>query len=113
MLSTKLPQMRTIPVEKSIHADHHITTYDNLKEIISGTDGLIGINECICRQRMKIKGKPCQKTSRLETCMVFGVWAKEFIEKGVSRSVSKAEALEIMRQNEADGLVLQPSNDHL
>jgi ferredoxin len=111
ILSTKLPQMRTIPVEKSIHVDHHVTTYDNLKEIINGTDGPIGINECICRQRAGKKGNPCQKTSRLETCMVFGEWAKEAIKQGMSRSINKAEALEIMRQNEADGLVLQPSND--
>jgi electron transport complex protein RnfB len=111
MLSTKLPQMRTIPVEKSIHVDHHVTTYDNLRELINGSDGPIGINECICRKRARIKGKPCQKTSRLETCMVFGEWAKEAIKGGVSRHISQTEALEIARQNEAEGLVLQPSND--
>jgi ferredoxin len=111
MLSTKLPQMRTIPVEKSIPVDHHVTTYDNLRDIINGSDGPIGINECICRKRTSIKGKPCQKTSRLETCMVFGEWAKEAIKGGVSRHISQTEALEIARQNEAEGLVLQPSND--
>jgi len=111
MLSTKLPQMRTIPVEKSIPVDHHVTTYDNLRDIVNGSDGPIGINECICRKRASIKGKPCQKTSRLETCMVFGEWAKEAIKGGVSRHISQTEALEIARQNEAEGLVLQPSND--
>ncbi|MHB8095435.1 MAG: DUF362 domain-containing protein [Candidatus Aminicenantales bacterium] len=111
MLSTKLPQMRTIPVEKSIRVDHHVTTYDNLREIISGSDGPIGINECICRQRAALKGKPCRQTSRLETCMVFGEWAEEAIKAGISRPVSRTEALEIARQNEAEGLVLQPSND--
>ena len=111
LLSTKLPQMRTIPVEQSIHVDHHVTTYDNLREIISGSDGPIGINECICRQRAGIKGKPCRQTSRLETCMVFGEWAEEAIKAGISRRISPAEALEIARQNEAEGLVLQPSND--
>ena len=111
MLSTKLPQMRTIPVEKSIHVDHHVTTYDNLREIIGGSDGPIGINECICRQRARLKGKPCRQTSRLETCMVFGEWAKEAIKTGISRHISPTEALEIARQNEAEGLVLQPSND--
>ena len=111
MLSTKLPQMRTIPVEKSIQVDHHVTTYDNVREIINQTNDPIGINECICRERASIKGKTCQKTSRLETCMVFGDWAKDFIKNGISRSISKAEALEIMQKNEEDGLVLQPSND--
>ena len=111
LLSTKLPQMRTIPIEKSIQADHHITTYDDVREIINGSEGLIGINECICRQKKSLKGQSCHKTSRLETCMVLGDWARLFIENRMSRSISKAEALEIMRQNEAEGLVLQPSND--
>jgi len=111
MLSTKLPQMRTIPVEKSIPIGRHVTTYDNLREIINGHEGPIGINECICRKRSRLKGKPCQKTSRLETCMCLGEWAKDAIKAGVSRQVSRTEALEIARLNEAEGLVLQPSND--
>ncbi len=110
-LSTKLPQMRTIPVEKSIRVEHHVTTYDNLREIINGTDGPIGINECICRKSAGIRGKPCKKTPRLETCMVFSDWAREAIKAGISRLVDKAEALEIARQNQADGLILQPSNN--
>jgi NAD-dependent dihydropyrimidine dehydrogenase PreA subunit len=111
MLSTKLPQMRTIPVEKSIPIDRHVTTYDNLREIINGIDGPIAVNECICRKTAGLKGKTCQKTSRLETCMCFGEWAEEAIKAGISRQVSPTEALEIARQNEAEGLVLQPSND--
>lgn len=111
LLGTKLPQMRTIPVERSIHVDHHVTTYDNLREIIDGSDGPIAINDCICRKRARLKGKTCRQTSRLETCMVFGEWAEEAIKAGMSRRISRAEALEIARQNEADGLVLQPSND--
>jgi electron transport complex protein RnfB len=110
-ISTKLPQMRTIPVEQSIKIEHHVTTYDCLRELIESTDGSIGILECICRKAAAMKGNPCKKTSRSETCMVLGSWAKLAIEEGVARSISKAEALEIARQNEADGLVLQPSND--
>jgi Na+-translocating ferredoxin:NAD+ oxidoreductase subunit B len=110
LLSTKLPQMRTIPVEKSIHVDHHVTTYDNFREIIKETDGPIAAVECICRQRAGIKGKPCQKTSRLETCMYFGDFAREMIKAGIARGITQTEALEIVRQNEADGLALQPSN---
>lgn len=55
-------------------------------------------------------GNPCQTTTRTETCMVFGDTAKNCISSGKGRSISKKEALEISRQNEAEGLVLQPSN---
>lgn len=111
LLSTKLPQMRTIPVGKSITVEHHVTSYDNVREIINETEGPIAINECICRQVAAMNGKPCQKTSRHETCMCFGEWAEYGIEEGISRSISKEEALDIMRQAEEEGLVLQPSNN--
>jgi len=109
-VSTKVSQMRTIPVEKSIQVDHHITTYDHLKEIINSSEGPIGVNRCMCRENASRRGQPCHKTSRSETCMVFGDWAKHFIEAGLTKKITREEALEIARQNEADGLVLQPTN---
>jgi Na+-translocating ferredoxin:NAD+ oxidoreductase subunit B len=107
--ATRLSQMRTIPVQKSITAEHHVTTYDHIREIIQDTDGPIVIASCMCREGARRRGKPCQKTSRQETCMSFGDWARHFARLG-ERQVTKAEALEIMRLNEADGLVLQPTN---
>lgn len=109
-LSTELPQMRTIPVEKSIRPEHHVATYDQLTDLITRTDGPIVINECICRKVADMKGNPCQKTTRLETCMALGEIAKNCIRAGMGRAISKEEALDITRQNQADGLVLQPSN---
>lgn len=109
-LSTKLPQMRTIPVGQSIRQEHHITTYDRLVDIITGTDGPIVILECICRKMAGTKGNPCQITTRMETCMALGDVAKNWLRIGTGRAISKEEALDIARQNESDGLVLQPSN---
>ena len=108
--TTKVSQMRTIPVEKSIDVEHHVTTYDHVREIINNTDGQIAVNSCVCREGAKQGGQPCQVTSRTETCMVFGDWASHFIKTGGSRELTKEEALEIMRLNEEDGLVLQPTN---
>jgi electron transport complex protein RnfB len=109
-LSTELPQMRTIPVGKSIKPEHHVTTYDHLTGLITANDGPIVVNECICRKAEGLKGNPCQQTTRLETCMALGDIAKNCLRAGVGREVSKEEALDIARQNESDGLVLQPSN---
>ena len=109
-LSTELPQMRTIPVGESIQPEHHVTTYDHVTDLITGTDGPIVINECICRQAAGMKGKPCQKTTRLETCMALGDTASNCLRMGVGREISKEEALDIARRNESDGLVFQPSN---
>lgn len=109
-LRAKVPQMRTIPVGQSIPVDHYVTTYGNITDIFNQTDGPIAILECICRKSASIKGKPCKKTTRLETCMALGDSAKICISSGVGRSINKKEALAIIRENESGGLVLQPSN---
>jgi Na+-translocating ferredoxin:NAD+ oxidoreductase subunit B len=107
---SKVSQMRTIPVEKSIPVEHHVITYDHIRDIIEKTEGPIVVLKCICREGSRVAGKSCNKTHRLETCMALGEGAKRQMHVGAGRPVSKMEALEIMRQNEADGLVLQPSN---
>lgn len=109
-LSTELPQMRTIPVGRSIPVEHHVTTYDHIVDIINGTGGPFAILECICRKMAGMKGNPCKKTSRQETCTAFGDIAKNVIQNGSGRAIGREEALEIARMNEADGLIFQPSN---
>lgn len=110
-LNSKVPQMRAIPIEQSITSEHHIGTYDEIKDIIESTEDPIAILECVCRNGAEGRGEPCKLTSRKETCMVFRDGARNIIESGsIGREISKAEALEIMRKNEEDGMVLQPSN---
>ncbi len=107
---TRISQMRTVPVEKSIQTEHYVTTYDHIREIINTTEGPICVNKCGCRESAGKRGEPCHVTSRSETCMSFGDWARHWIDAGLSREITREEALEITRQNEADGLVLQPTN---
>ncbi len=107
--ATRVSQMRTIPVQKSITAEHRVTTYDHVREIVNHTEGRIGISPCMCREGAKRRGEPCKVTDRVETCMCFGDWAEHFIKLG-AREITREEALEIIRQNEEDGLVLQPTN---
>jgi electron transport complex protein RnfB len=110
LLSTERPQMRTIPVGKSIAVEQHVATYDHIVEIINGAEGPFAIIECICRKAADMRGDPCKKTSRQETCMPIGDMARQAIEYGMGRAISREEALEISRMNEAEGLVFQPSN---
>jgi len=109
-LSTERPQMRTIPLGKSIAVEHHVATYDHIVEIINGAEGPFAILECICRKSAGMMGNPCKKTSRKDTCMPIGAMAKHAIENDLGRAIRREEALEIARLNEAEGLVFQPSN---
>ena len=108
--STEVSQLRTIPVEKSIPVEQHVATYDQIREIIKTTDGPIIASQCMCREGAKQSGQPCHVTSRTETCMSFGDWARHFIKLGLAKEITREQALEITRQNEEDGLVLQPTN---
>ena len=108
-INTAVPQMRTIPIDKSIKVEHHVGSYDEIRNIIKTTEGPIAIFECVCRKNAERRGEPCKQTSREETCMAFNDWAKNSI-SGNGREISKEEALEIISKNEEDNLVLQPSN---
>jgi electron transport complex protein RnfB len=109
-VSSKVSQMRTIPVEKSIPVEQHVSTYDQIRELIETTEGPIIVSSCMCREGAKQRGQPCKVTSREETCMCFGDWARHFIKLGLAKEITREKALEIIRQNEEDGLVLQPNN---
>jgi len=109
-IGTELPQMRTIPVEESVNPELSVASYDHIRSIIEASEGPIVVNECICRKKAAIQGEPCRRTSRTETCLALGDSAGLCQKMEIGRTISKNEALEIIRCNEADGLVLQPSN---
>jgi ferredoxin len=106
-----LTQFRTIPVEKSITPEHNIPSYEELREIVKNGEGPITIQECVCRKSHDLLEGSCKITSRKETCMGFGHLAQMYIDEGWGRSISKEEALEILRKNEEEGLVLQGQNN--
>jgi len=110
LISSEVPQLRTIPVEKSLTPVYHISTYDDVKSIIKNIEGDIVLIDCICKKSAILDGKKCKQTSRLETCMVFNEVANRWLKRGLGKRLNKEEALEVLKKNQEDGLVLQPSN---
>jgi electron transport complex protein RnfB len=109
-LSTKLPQMRTIPVAKSIHPHHNVRTFDEVATLIQQAEGPFVMYECICRKKKSMEGKPCKKTDRQETCLAIGSMARMELQSGAGREITRDEAMSIIEKNQKQGLVLQPSN---
>lgn len=101
---------RTIPIEQSVTPEHHIATYDELSSIIERNDGKFAMVPCACKRVSQIEGQGCSITSRVDVCMAMRDYAAIAIEAGIGREISKDEAISIARQNETDGLVLQPEN---
>jgi electron transport complex protein RnfB len=109
-LAVKPSQMRTIPINKSIPVEHCVATYDQVRTIVENSPGPFVVLPCICRRTKAMKNKPCEKTSREETCLAFGDMAKMVLRRKHCREVTRDEVLAILRRNEDDGLVLQPAN---
>ena len=109
-LSTELPQMRTIPVSKSIHPQHNVSTFDEVTTLLRQAEDPFVIIECICRKKKSIEGKTCDVTDREETCLAIGNVAQMVLSSGTGREITRDEAISIIEQNQEQGLVLQPSN---
>ena len=110
-LTSAIPQMRVVPVEKSITAEHNIATYDEVRKIIETTKKGISIAECICRKAKGMVGEPCQATNQKEACLGFQEFGEMYARNGWGRPISKEEALTRVDQAEKEGLVIQPSNE--
>ena len=109
-LSTKLPQMRTIPIAKSIQPQHNVSTFDEVAVLLQQAGAPFAIFECICRQKKTLLGKPCKVTDRKETCFAVGTTAQATLRSGIGREITLDESMSILEQNQKQGLVLQPSN---
>lgn len=109
-LSTKLPQMRTIPIARSIQMQHSVSTFDEVAVLLQKAEAPFAIFECICRQKASLLGKPCQVTDRKETCFAVGSMAQATLRNGISREITLDESMSILEKNQKQGLVLQPSN---
>ncbi|PKN85991.1 MAG: 4Fe-4S ferredoxin [Deltaproteobacteria bacterium HGW-Deltaproteobacteria-1] len=103
----KTPHLRSIPINTEIVADHPIAPYDDAFAIIK-RKSRIAVAECFCRKAVRLYGKTCSHP--LETCLQFDTFADYYVENGMARYISTDEALAILRQSEAEGLVIHILN---
>jgi electron transport complex protein RnfB len=101
------PQMRTIPVNKSISVENVVMPYERAEELVRAHKTFAVLN-CICRQGMRTIGKGCDKPE--ESCLILGMAADTVIRRGQGRAITLEETLAILQRAEEAGLVLQPAN---
>jgi len=103
----KAPQLRTVPVGKSIPVAIEILAHEDAEAMVrSQTKWLVA--PCICRRERKMVGEGCSRLE--EACLVFGRGADFYERNGLGRKISLEEALAILRKADEEGLILQPSN---
>jgi len=109
-LSASLPQMRTIPIEKSITIENYVADFDSVVDMLKNADGPFAICECICRKKQHLLGHECQVTRRKDTCLAVGDLAHTAIRIEMGKRIDRDNAISILKQNQEQGLVIQPSN---
>ncbi|MBT8349636.1 MAG: 4Fe-4S binding protein [Deltaproteobacteria bacterium] len=107
MQMVKTPLLRTIPLNKSLVPNHRIAPYEDVLKIIEGQN-IIAVVPCVCRTTSKLIDGRCNKS--IENCFQFGAMADYFVENGTGRYVEKDEVKKILKNNEKEGLVMQPYN---
>jgi Pyruvate/2-oxoacid:ferredoxin oxidoreductase delta subunit len=75
-----------------------------IQDIISKFDD-IAVGYCFCRQRRSLLGDPCATDAPTLNCFTFGKSARHTIAQGFAKQVTREEALNIMQEAEAAGLV--------
>lgn len=103
----KVPQIRSIPIEESIDNQVEVMSYEIAANLVK-SQTKITVAPCICRTEQRLIGKGCDKP--VETCLSFGTGAEFYERNGLGRSITKEEALLILKQSDAAGLVLSPGN---
>ncbi len=103
----KKPQLRTIPVNKSVSGELKVMTYENAEALVKNVDNAV-VAPCICRREFSLLGKGCDKPR--ETCLVFGQAAEYYQRNGLGREIDRQEVLDTLKSAEQAGLVLQPTN---
>ena len=103
----KVPQMRTIPVGRSVTPELKVLPYEMAEELVRGQKKF-SIGPCICRREHKMMGKGCDKPE--ESCLGFGMALDYRKRNGVGREIDLQETLDILKWADKTGLVLQPSN---
>lgn len=92
------PFTRVIPVGATVPARSHVLAYEDIKEIIEKADSL-AVTKCTCR----LIANKCDKM--LEACLQVNNAAEYSITRGTGKKLTKAEALDLIRKTEEDGLI--------
>jgi electron transport complex protein RnfB len=103
----RAPQLRTIPVGESVEPPSEVLPYERAEALVRA-ESVFAVAPCICREEQALLGHPCSKP--LETCLVFGAAAEFYVRNGLGRAITRDEALDVLKQSDAAGLVLQPNN---
>jgi len=105
--SWKVPQMRVVPIGRSITPENKILSYELAADLIR-EQKKFGVAPCICRREHTMIDAGCKKPE--ESCLMFGLGVDYYQRNGLCRVIDLQESLSFLKRADEVGLVLQPSN---
>lgn len=102
-----IPQIRTIPIGRSIEAHPEALPYERAEELIKAHERF-AVAPCICRRKAEITSSGCDAAK--ETCLMVDDWADYYVRNGLARAVDRTEVKEILAAADRANLVVQVSN---
>jgi NAD-dependent dihydropyrimidine dehydrogenase PreA subunit len=101
------PKPRLIQVNEDIPIPNQVLPLDVISEMMKSV-ALIAVSNCYCRSAKQVIGDPCHHP--LETCFYFDELAQMKLQTDYAREIDYGEAMKILYECEAQGLVHNVSN---
>lgn len=100
--------MRVLPVEQAIDGESHAASYEEVSQYIESAWKLC-VSDCTCRRSRRLMGEGCGHLEK-DMCIQLNEGADYFLKTGRAREIDKAEAYEILKRAEENGLVHEIQN---
>ena len=97
--------MRVVPVNVAIESQNQVMAFEDVKTMIEEANA-VAVTNCSCRVIHGITDTP------LEVCMQLNKAADYALERGTGRSLTKKEAIDMLKLCEEEGLVHTVENKH-
>ena len=95
--------MRVLAINETVEKKSKVLDYEDAVNIL-GNARLIAVTSCVCRKSVKKCNNP------IEVCLQVNRGAEYNIKRGTGRAISLAEALDILKLSEENGLVHMTEN---
>lgn len=107
ILDTAPPIHRVIPVDEAVPFDLEVFPHERAAQLVDSARSW-GVRDCICRVQQRLLDQGCDHP--LKSCLVLAPIENAFTEDGPTRAIDKTEALEILHEAAASGLVHSTGN---
>ena len=100
--------MRVIPIQSAIDGETRRASYEEISSYLEEND-IFTVSPCSCRTDREVMGEGCGHLKE-DMCIQMGHAAEYYIRTGRGRQISRAEAYEILKRAEENGLMHEIPN---